>query len=74
MTGHGSVPKCINTDTNKLMVRVLGKDHPKVKTILQEEQREVDRWNSYAKSINDANRKSGGTKDILPLKRNPYLG
>lgn len=63
--------KCVNTDTNKLMVNTLGKDHHKVKTIIQNEQQEIDRWNNYAASINNANKRMGGTKDILGLRDLP---
>jgi hypothetical protein len=54
-------------------VRALGKDRPKVKAIIKDEQREVNKWNNYAEKLNSANRKSGGTKDILHLKKNRYL-
>jgi hypothetical protein len=65
--------KCVETDTRKMMIRVLGADHPKNKEFLAAEQKKVDLWNTYAKSVNSANRRMGGTKDIVKLKRNPYL-
>jgi hypothetical protein len=64
---------CINKDTKKTMLRALGPDNSKVKDFIQQEQKEVDIWNNYAQSINDLNKRMGGTKNILKLKRNPYL-
>lgn len=65
--------KCIEEDTRKMLVRIRGANHPKNQEFIQQKQKEVDRWNSYATSVNSANKRMGGTKDILPLKRNPYL-
>jgi hypothetical protein len=64
--------KCIDNDTKKMLIRALGPQHQKSKTIIAEEQRTVDQWNNYAKSMNDLNRRMGGTRDILNLKKNPY--
>jgi hypothetical protein len=65
--------KCVETDTRKMMIRVLGPDHPKNKDFLIEEQRKIDEWNTYAHTMNDINRRMGGTKNVLELKKNPYL-
>jgi hypothetical protein len=65
--------KCVETDTRKVMIRVLGADHPKNKDFLAQEQKKVDQWNVYANKVNDTNKRMGGNKDILKLKRNPYL-
>jgi hypothetical protein len=40
---------------------------------LAEEQKTVDQWNNYASSMNALNKRMGGTKNILELKRNPYV-
>jgi hypothetical protein len=64
---------CLNRDANKTTLRVLGVEHPKSKTIVAEAQKTVDQWNDYAQSMNDLNKRMGGNKDILELKRNPYL-
>lgn len=73
-TAEGDIKclKCGETDTRKMMIRVLGKDHPKNKYFLAAEQKKVDHWNNYANKVNDTNKRMGGTKNILPLKRNPY--
>jgi hypothetical protein len=63
---------CINRDTKKVILRALGREHHKVKEFIAEEQRTVDQWNNYAQSINDLNKRMGGTKDILPMKKSPY--
>jgi hypothetical protein len=55
------------------MIRVLGADHPKYKDFLAAEQKKVDLWNNYASNINTINKRMGGNKEILRLKRNPYL-
>jgi hypothetical protein len=65
--------KCVETDSRKMMIRVLGPEHPKNKDFLVAEQKKVDLWNNYANKWNDINKKMGGNKDILKLKRNPYL-
>jgi hypothetical protein len=44
-----------------------------VKDFIAEEQKTVDQWNNYASSMNALNKRMGGTKNILELKRNPYL-
>jgi hypothetical protein len=64
--------KCLEMDTRKMMIRVLGPEHPKNKDFLAQEQKKVDQWNSYASNINTINKKMGGTKDVLKLKKNPY--
>jgi hypothetical protein len=64
---------CIDRDTKKTMLRALGPQHPKVKDFIQQEQKEIDRWNTYASNWNDINKRMGGTHTILPLKKNPYL-
>jgi hypothetical protein len=51
--------KCVETDTRKMLIRVLGPDHPKNKDFLQQEQRKVDRWNTYANQWNDINKRLG---------------
>jgi hypothetical protein len=63
---------CINRDTRKMMLRALGPDNPRCKEFIAEEQKTVDQWNNYAKSMNDLNKRMGGTRDILNLKKNPY--
>jgi hypothetical protein len=65
--------KCVEEDTRKIQIRVRGVNHPKNQEFIAAEQKKVDRWNSYAKSVNDANKRMGGTKDILQMKRNKYL-
>jgi hypothetical protein len=65
--------KCLEEDTHRIQIRTRGVHHPKNQEFIQQEQKKVDRWNSYAKSVNFANKRMGGTKDVLPLKRNPYL-
>jgi hypothetical protein len=57
--------KCVETDTRKMMIRVIGADHPKNKSAIDEKQKEVDQWNTYAQSINDLNKRMGGTRDFL---------
>ena len=47
-------------------------NHSKVKDFLKAEQRKVDQWNNYANKWN-INRRGGGSKEILKLKKNPYL-
>jgi hypothetical protein len=64
--------KCIDTDTKKTMLRALGREHHKVKDFIQQEQKEVDNWNKYAQSMNDLNKRMGGTRNILNMKKNPY--
>jgi hypothetical protein len=65
--------KSVETDTRKMMIRVFGADHPKNKDFLQIEQKKVVQWNNYAQSMNDLNKRMGGKKNILELRRNPYL-
>lgn len=74
-TAEGEIKclKCVETDTRKMMIRVLGADHPKNKDFLQQEQRKVDERDSYANQRNDINRRMGGTKPIFKLKKNRYL-
>lgn len=59
---------CNTFDLRKRMLRVLGPNNERVKEFLQEEQREVIRWNRYADNIN----KAAGTQ-IMEKKRNKYL-
>jgi hypothetical protein len=54
-------------------MRVLGRNHPMIKDYLSQKQNEINEWNKYAQSMNDLNKRMGGTKDILGLKKNPYL-
>jgi hypothetical protein len=74
-TAEGDIKclKCVGTDTRKTMIRVLGPDHPKNKDFLAAEQKKVNLWNNYANKVNDTNKRMGGNKDILKLKRNSYL-
>ena len=73
-TAEGDIKclKCVESDTRKVMIRVLGPEHPKNKDFLAQEQKKVDQWNNYANKVNDTNRRMGGTKNILALKSNPY--
>jgi hypothetical protein len=71
--GTWKCTKCIDHDTRKMMIRALGKDHPKNKVAIAEKQKEIDKWNSYANEVNDVNKRMGGSNKILELKKNPYL-
>jgi hypothetical protein len=64
--------KCVETDTRKMMIRVLGPDHPENKDFLRQEQKKVDQWNAYVNEVNDINKKMGGNKDLLKPKKSPY--
>jgi hypothetical protein len=65
--------KCVEEDTRKMLIRVRGQHHPKNQDFISAEQRKVDQWNALANKVNSQNKRMGGNKDILPLKRNKYL-
>lgn len=63
---------CITEDNVKTMIRTRGPMDPYLKSFIDEEQRKVDVWNAAASVANAEERKHGGTKDIMKLKKNKY--
>jgi hypothetical protein len=45
----------------------------RIETFLEKNIRKVDQWNNYASKWNNINRRIGGSKEILKLKKDPYL-
>jgi hypothetical protein len=64
--------ECVGEDNVKLNMRMLGRNHPMIKDYLSQKQNEINQWNKYARSVNNMNKKMGGTTDVVKLKRNPY--
>jgi hypothetical protein len=64
--------ECIATENRRMMVRTLGFSDPRVRAFMDEEQRSVDQWNESANRWNDIEKRLGGTKPIMKLKRNRY--
>jgi superfamily II helicase len=65
--------KCVEKENIKLNMRVLGRNHPMIKDHLQREQEKIDSWNKCASDWNRINKSLGGKKNILELRKNPYL-
>jgi hypothetical protein len=63
---------CVSEDNMHLNMRVLGRNHPIVKDYLSKKKQEIDEYNKYARQINQADRRMGGTKDVVKPKKNPY--
>jgi hypothetical protein len=59
---------CKVEELNKRKLRVLGPQHPDVQAFITREEREVRRWNQYARRVNKT--MNAG----LPYKTNRYTG
>lgn len=64
--------KCVEESNVKTNMRIYGRNDPMIKDHLSREQQKVDDWNSYASNINSINKRLGGKKNILELRKNPY--
>ncbi len=67
--GNWVCSSCQEESLNKMFLRTLGPQHPKVKAFIETENKRVRKHNDAAKRLND---KAGAT--LMKYKRNRYTG
>ena len=65
--------ECVDETTKKALI-LFNPGHPGSRKVIEDKQREIDKWNEQARQINSINRKRGkGGGDLMKYKKNPYL-
>jgi hypothetical protein len=74
LRGDYKCGECIDVERRRRLVSALGPLHPVNKESMDKEDISVDKWNNYAKAINELNRKMGGEQRTFSSPRTTGIG